>query len=228
MVCRCSAGLAAVNRQVRERITCRAADILRRRQICVAAKRPVAARGPQNHSRLQRRQVDPESAGRNRVDDFLGHDLLHRRTLDVHERRLACHGDRLGNRTDLHIAVDGDGLRSGHFDAVPFVGAEAAQCKRDFVDAGQKADDLVLAGTVGDGCSGFLDQRRARDFHRDAGKHGSRVISRHPGNRSILGTRCRRQNQQSDQGEQHEPREPTHRHDTPSVAENYCREPGVA
>ena len=82
--------------------------------------------------------------------------------------RLAGDGDRLFERADAHLGVDGRRERAGQRDAVTLDGVEAGQRERDRVGAGPQLGDAVLPDAVGDGGADLLDDRRAGCLDGDA------------------------------------------------------------
>jgi hypothetical protein len=84
-----------------------------------------------------------EPARRNGVDDVVGHRLLPRRILNVHDGRFAGDGHGLFHRPDPHVRVHRGRERSGQLDALALDDAEAAQSERYRVGAGAQVDDSV-------------------------------------------------------------------------------------
>ena len=102
---------------------------------------------------------------------------------------------------DLHVRVDRRGERAGQLDAFALDGAEAGQAERDGVGARPQIDDTVLARTIGDGRSDFLDQHVARRFDGHAWQHGAGRVLDDAGD-GRLGECRRRQNHQAREAEQ--------------------------
>src|SRR5262245_9215417 len=75
------------------------------------------------------------------------------------------------------------------------------ECKR--VDSRPQFDDSKLAGFVGRGGSDFLNQRRTRRFHGDAGQDCTRCIPDNAGHRRLLSKRCGRDEDEEQRNECH-------------------------
>jgi hypothetical protein len=99
--------------------------------------------------------------------------------LDVNHRRRARDRDRLLERADLQVGVDGGGEVRGQLEAFALDRRETLERERDDVDARPEVDDGVLALTVGCNRLGFFDQHRACHFDGDARKYCTgRVLDR--------------------------------------------------
>src|ERR1700694_5215457 len=114
-----------MDREVGKRIPRRAADILRAKRVRVAHA-DAAARSKNDPGR-ERREVDTETTSRNGINDLFRHDPLDVRALDVHDRRLARHGDRLGDRPDLQLRVYRGDEGAAELDAFAFERAEPGE-----------------------------------------------------------------------------------------------------
>ena len=110
---------------------------------------------------------------------------------------------------DLHVGVDRRDERAGHLDAFALEGAESGQRERDCVGAWQQVDDLVLAGSVGDGRARLFNQRRAGRFHGHAGKHRARGVFDDTCHGRLRVYRCRGYYEQR-QRDRREPHKSTH------------------
>ena len=108
-----------------------------------------ASRLRRRETRDQHHHVDVAAAGRNRFDDLLIEHALLRRPLHVDDRALTGDGDRLFERADAQVDVDGRDERSGQLDALAPDSGEAAQGERHRIGARPKIDDAVLAAAVG-------------------------------------------------------------------------------
>ena len=107
------------------------------------------------------------AAGRDAFENFLVHHrLLHVRA-DVHRRRFAGDGDRLADRADFHLAVDGRDERGADAHVRTLDGAEALQLELDVVGARHEAIEAVRAAGVADLRLRTADQAIAaeRDGH---------------------------------------------------------------
>ncbi len=176
-------GLAAVNRQIREGVARRAAHVLRRQGVRIGLAHSAA--GAKDDAGLERRQVDAEPSGRDRVHDFFGDDFLDVRAPDIDERRLTGHGDGLRQLADAQFDVDRGDERTAELDAVALGGAEPRQRERRRVCAREELDDLIRPRRIGDGRSNFLDKGGAGGLDSNPGKHGSRCVSDDAGNRRL-------------------------------------------
>ena len=131
--------------------------------------------GTRRHDRIrhQLHQACVRARGRDRGDEIVADRRLPPDALGVDDRRLPGDGNRLGNRTDLEIAVHGRVKRPCQLDLFAPDGVEARQRKRHGVGSGPQIDDAVLALGIGDRGSYFLDQDRARRFDGDTGQNGA-------------------------------------------------------
>ena len=136
-------------------------------------------------ARHQRREAEIGAPGRNGVDDVLPQRLLRLRALHVDERSLSGDGDRLGHCPDLQIGVDRCHECTGQLDAFTPDRAESGQREGDRVRPGVERDNAVLTGSIGDGGSALLDQRRARGLDRDAWQHGAGAVTHDAGDRRL-------------------------------------------
>ena len=161
---------APVRGELRDRVAAAAADILR----TDAVERQTSGDADAGK---QHPEVLHEPARRHRVDHAMIEHLLTRGALDVDDRRFAADGDRLRDRADTQIRVDGRGERAVQLNAVAPDRAEARQRERHRVGAGPQVDDLVLAGAVGDDRSRLLDQRGTGCFNGHARQHGAGRIA---------------------------------------------------
>ena len=98
---------------------------------------------------------------RQHLEDFLVHDELILRALQVDDRRGARDGDRLFERADLEVGVHRRGEVALQHDAFAANGSEAGQREGDGVGARPQADDREAPRAVGDRPTG-----RARSAHR--------------------------------------------------------------
>ena len=194
---------AAMDREVGKRIPRCAADVLRAKRVRVG--HADAAARPKDDPGCERREVDTKTTGRNGVDDFFGHDPLDVRALDVHDRRLARHGDRLGEGPDLQLRVHRGNEGAAELDAFAFERAEPGERKGHRVGARHQTHDLVLAGAVGDGDARLLDQGRTRRLHRHAGDDlPGRVLHGASNRRTSLGVQRPRNDRCAHECEQRE------------------------
>ena len=177
-----------MNRQVGEGVARGATNILGVERIGVGLTD--AAAGAEDDAGLERRQVDAQAAGGHRVDDFLGDDSLDAGAADVDERRLAGDRDGLSDLADLHVGVDGDDAVSADLDGVALEGVEPLQRERHRVSAGHELNDLELAGAVGDGGPGFLDESWARNFDGNARQHCAGGVFGDSSDSGLLGEGC--------------------------------------
>jgi hypothetical protein len=146
-----------VNRQLGHRVAAGAAGVARRAV----------------HPGQQLTEAGVVAAGRQGVDDVFRQHLLARRALNVHRRRVAGDGDRLGQLAHAHLGVDGDDGLARQADAVALDGGESLQRERHGVLAATQIDDAVLPRPVRDRRARLLDQHRAGGFDRDAGNDGA-------------------------------------------------------
>ena len=89
------------------------------------------------------------AAGRNRVQQLLIDHSLTLRALDIDDRRVTSDGDRLFDRTQLQLGVDGCRERSRELDAFATNGRESRQGKDDGIRAATQLFDAELTGAVG-------------------------------------------------------------------------------
>jgi hypothetical protein len=90
--------------------------------------------------------------------------------------------NRLGDVAYAHFAVHARRKPCRQLDAFAPDRGEAGQHEGHCVYPRSQFRDLVHALTVGDGGANFLDERGARDLHRDAWQHGPRRVSHDSGN----------------------------------------------
>ena len=81
--------------------------------------------------------------------------------LHVDNRCLALHHNRFGYTADAQLTVDRDCAGAADRDALAFDRLEPRERERDRVGARPQIDDLILAGSVGDGRTSPFDERRA-------------------------------------------------------------------
>jgi hypothetical protein len=147
------------------------------------------------HAGHERSEGERVARGRQRIDQGVIEDLLLLRVLHVHDRRFAGDGNRLLDRADRQLCVDGRRERTGQLDRVTPDRVEPREREGDGVGSRPKLDDAVVAGAVGHGDARFFDQRRAGRFDGDTGQHGARRIPHDPGDArlSVCGGRHRKQ-----------------------------------
>ena len=137
-------------------------------------------------ARHQDGDVLKRAAGREIVDQFVGNGAALRCRLNVDQRALARHRQRLLDASHLQVDVDGRSERGGQHDPLADDGPEPGKRERNLVLAGVERDDPVLTLAVGEHDPGPLDKRRAGRFDRHAGKHRSTRIADRAGNLGVL------------------------------------------
>ena len=106
---------------------------------------------------------------------FLGEVGAHRRRRGVDDRRRAGDRDRLLQRGDLQLLIDGQRLVDDDANALALDGLEAGELEVDVVDAWRQREEAI--GAVGAGDLHLrLNQRGAGCGDGDAGQHGAGVV----------------------------------------------------
>ncbi len=149
------ARLGAVDREIRDLVALRSADI----------------RPGNRHARCRDGDGLKVPRGGQRVEQFARQHVLRLRALDVHERRRPRDGDRLLNRADFHFRVHRRGEIRRQLDAGLLDRREAGERERHVIRTGPQVHDFVLPLRVGHDRSHALDQRRACRLDGHPGKH---------------------------------------------------------
>ena len=108
----------------------------------------VADRQPRHqHDEVVIRPLARDGVNRLVVDDALLLDALH-----VDDRAFAGDSQRLFQRSDAHLGVDGRGQRSGQLNRFASHGVETGKREGDRVAAGIQRDDPIASGIVAHPC----------------------------------------------------------------------------
>ena len=134
---------------------------------------------------------------RNRVEQVAAEHLRVDRTLDVHDGRLARHGQGLLQPAKPEVGVDGRGEARRQLESVPPERLEAGEREGDDVDAGTQVHDLVLARGVGDDRSRSFDEDVARRLHGHTRQDGAGRVLDDAGD-GALRARCRGQHRDTE------------------------------
>jgi hypothetical protein len=121
---------------------------------------------------------------RQRVEHLARQDVLRPHVLHVHHRARAGDGHRLLERADPQLRVGCRRKTGGERQTFALQRAEAREREGDGIHAGPEVDDLVLALGVGGRDTRFLDQHRARGFHRDTRQRRARGVGDSAGDRA--------------------------------------------
>ena len=143
--------------------------------------------GGRDHARDERSELGEAAAVQGQVDDLLlVDDDAEGGVAGLHERRIADHGDVLGEVADGEPQVHARGLRDVDADALAHQGTEPLQAAPDVVEAGgQEGDGIEAVGAgrhaarePGPPVRGFHRRsrhRRARGVGNDAGDGARRL-----------------------------------------------------
>ena len=133
------------------------------------------------------------AAGRNRVEGIAVEHLRLGRALDVHDRRRAGDGQRLFERADLELDVDGHREVGRQLEPLTLDRRETRQHEAQDVVPWPQVDEPVAAGFIGHHRSRFLDQRRTGRLHGDAGQYRTRGVLHNAGQDALCVGRGRPQ-----------------------------------
>ena len=122
-------------------------------------------------------------ADRNAFEQLLRERPLRGAGPRIDQRCTGRHGHGFLEPADRQCGVDRRREGGVQLDAFTPHGLEAGQTERHRVRTRPKIDDAVRAILRGDGALLTLDQRRARDFDRDAWHRGARAVTHHTDNR---------------------------------------------
>ena len=107
--------------------------------------------------------------GRKGFQKFPCHHPLLNDVLNVHDRALARHRDRLLQAADLQFSIDRRCKVACELDAFPLDRAEAWQGECDGVDARPQVDDAIDPLLIGGDGTSLFDEGGTGSFHRHAG-----------------------------------------------------------
>ena len=113
-------------------------------------------------------EPDDRLTGRERVEQLAGEHVLRSDVLRVDDGARAGYGDRLLQRSDLHVSIHVRCKPRRELDPFASARGESLQGKRDGVGARPQFGDLVPALCVGDGHAHFLNQRGTGGLHGHA------------------------------------------------------------
>jgi hypothetical protein len=110
---------------------------------------------------------------------------LSRCRFQIDHRCVAGDGHRFLNAANGQVGVYGKDARAAQLDALVDHGLESRQRERHTVRAWPQVRNRIAAVGVAGGRSRFLDERRTRRFHRDAGQDRATGVADKPGERRL-------------------------------------------
>ena len=156
----------------------------------------------------------PHVGGRGNANELVGREVgADFRVLHVDDRRYRRHRDRLLQRGHTKLRVDGQNLAETELEVAALEGLEAGQLERQFVFAGRKRCDRILAVSLGDNRPDADERRRFRR-DRHARQHRALRVARRASESALIDLRHGRRRERN-QRRGHDGHTPTTFHERP-------------